>query len=355
MSDRKSAKQIDLSQVAVMDAAQKAYRIDAFFKNLLPPLTDEQRRELKDGIRRNGKCDALKAARIKGLSGLPILWDGHNRDQIIAELRAEGASVADPVVEVTDFENRSEVALEMIRNQDGRRNWTVAEKAFAIVSHESSKEISDAAKQRQLSGKKVGLHEGQGTADAGRTDKILGDMVGCGRDSIRKARKVLRHADPKLIEDVRTQKVSLRDAHKQVVEKEFIQRAEQARSERRPYEYTESDGWENQILCGDAAEKLRIVPANAASLVFFSPPYPTTLVKYDLYEYDGYSRWLRMLYRVIKRAARTLRKGGRVIINVDATSDSMTHSTTKYDVEYDVKTLAKRAGLTFSDDIVWFK
>jgi site-specific DNA-methyltransferase (adenine-specific) len=62
-----------------------------------------------------------------------------------------------------------------------------------------------------------------------------------------------------------------------------------------------------------------------------------------------------LLYRVISRAARTLRNGGRVIINVDATSDSMSNSTTKYDVEYDVKTLAKRAGLTFSDDIVWFK
>lgn len=141
MSDRKAAKRIDLPQAAVMDAAQKAYRIDDFFNNLLPPLTVEQRRDLKEGIRRNEKCDALKAARIKGMSGLPILWDGHNRDQIVAELRAEGASVADPVVEVSDSENRSEVALEMIRNQDGRRNWTVAEKAFAIVSALSSSSL----------------------------------------------------------------------------------------------------------------------------------------------------------------------------------------------------------------------
>ena len=44
-----------------------------------------------------------------------------------------------------------------------------------------------------------------------------------------------------------------------------------------------------------------------------------------------------------------------MIVNVDATSDGMTSATTKYDVQYDVKTLAKRAGLTFSDDIVWFK
>lgn len=356
MSDRKSAIRIEQPPASALAAAAKLYRIDAFFKTLLPPLTAEQRRELKDGVRKNGKCDPIKAARIKGVAGLPILWDGHNRDEIIAELRAEGASIADPVVEVTDFDSRSEVALEMIRNQDGRRNWTVAEKAFAIVSHESSNEIMDAAKKRQLSGKKVGLHEGQGKAEAGRTDKILGDMVGCGRDSIRKARNVLRHADPELIDAVRTQKVSLRDAHKTVVEKQFSQRAEQARLDRMPYEYVESDGWENQILCGHAAEKLRMIPANAASLVFFSPPYATTLVKYDLYNYDGdYRRWLRMLYRIIKRAAQTLREGGRAVINVDATSDCMKHVTTKYDVQYDVKTLAKRAGLTFSDDIAWFK
>jgi site-specific DNA-methyltransferase (adenine-specific) len=99
-----------------------------------------------------------------------------------------------------------------------------------------------------------------------------------------------------------------------------------------------------------------MVPANVASLVFFSPPYPTALVKYDRYNYDGdYRRWQRKLYRIIKRSARTLRCGGRVIINVDATSDTMKNATTKYDVEYDVKTLAKRAGLTFADDIVWFK
>src|SRR5689334_5490496 len=89
----------------------KVYRVDDFFKKLLPPLTESERAMLKDGIRRDGKCDPLKAARITGEDGQPILWDGHNRDEIIAELRAEGVPVADPAVEVRDFADRSEVAL----------------------------------------------------------------------------------------------------------------------------------------------------------------------------------------------------------------------------------------------------
>jgi len=345
----------DQDQTVSGNLPQKQYRIDAFFKGLLPPLSAVPRSELKEGIRRKGKCDRVKAARIAGEEGKPILWEGHHRDEIIDELRAEGCTVADPDVEVSDFASRSEVAMEMIRNQDARRNWTPAEKAFAIVSNEAAKEIGDEAKRRQKAGKKAGLFEGQAQA-AGRTDAILAQMVGCGRDYIRKARNVLKHGDAELIQQVRTQQVSLRDAHKTVVEKQFKQKAEQARKLRQPYEYAESNGWENQILLGDAAQKLRIVPAGVASLVFFSPPYPTTLVHYDLYEYDGdYRRWMRGLFRVLKRAHHALRRGGRVVINVDATSDCMKHATTKYDVQYDVKTLAKRAGLTFADDIAWFK
>ncbi len=344
---------VEQPQVA-SEVSSKAYRLDAFFKGLLPPLTAEERRELKEGIRQNGKCDSVKAARIRGETGLAVLWDGHNRDELIAELRREGHVIADAEIEITDFESRSDVAMAIIRNQNARRNWAVSERAFAVVSNESSKELAAEAKRRQMSGKKVGLHEGQ--APKGRTDDVLAAMAGCGRDSIRKARKVKQFGNSELIEQVRTQQISLRDAHKRVVEAEFKNRAEQARSERAPYEYREADGWENQILCGEAADRLRSVPADVASLVFFSPPYPTALVAYDLYKYDGdYKQWMRNLYRIIKRCHKALRSGGRIVINVDATSDSMKNSTTKYDVQYDVKSLAKRAGFTFSDDIVWYK
>lgn len=139
---------------------------------------------------------------------------------------------------------------------------------------------------------------------------------------------MFRHADPALIEAVRSQKTSLRDAHKRLAEKQLEARAEQARSERRPYEYRLTDGWENQILCGDAAQKLRMVPRNVASLVFFSPPYPTRLVKYDRYEYASYNKWLREMHKVLVRASHALKTGGRMVINVDATSDTLAKMTT---------------------------
>lgn len=253
MSDPKSS--VSVPQSDGLLANEKPYQIDSFFKNLLPPLTPEQRAELKDGIRRIGKCDAIKAWRISGGSGQPILWDGHNRDEIVDELRSEGVVVADPVVEISDFDSRSDVTLEIIRNQNARRNWTVEEKAFAIVSNESSKEVADEAKRRQFSGKRVGLREGE-AATKGRTDDILGQMAGCGRDFIRKSRIVVRHGDATLIDAVRTQKISLREAHKRVVEQQFTARAEKARAERRPYEYMETDGWENQILCGERGAEI---------------------------------------------------------------------------------------------------
>ena len=76
-----------------------------------------------------------------------------------------------------------------------------------------------------------------------------------------------------------------------------------------------------------------MIPNGVASLIFFSPPYATRLVKYDRYSYDGdYRKWMRQLFRIIKRSAQRLRSGGRVIINVDATSDCMKQVTTKFDV-----------------------
>ncbi|MCL2422066.1 MAG: hypothetical protein FWD03_09435 [Defluviitaleaceae bacterium] len=89
-------------------------RIDPAFKQLIPPLSDEEYRQLEANIVSSRKCrDAI------------ILWDGiiidgHNRFYICATHGIEFE-----VKEMT-FESREEVKLWILENQMGRRNLTDA-------------------------------------------------------------------------------------------------------------------------------------------------------------------------------------------------------------------------------------
>ena len=89
-------------------------RVDAEFKTLIPPLAEEERRQLEENILTGKKCrDAI------------VLWngvivDGHNRYEICTQHGIEFE-----VTEV-DFASREEAKLWILENQLSRRNLTDA-------------------------------------------------------------------------------------------------------------------------------------------------------------------------------------------------------------------------------------
>lgn len=100
--------------------------VDTEFKNLIPPLTDDEYKGLEASILEEGCRDAL------------ILWgdtivDGHNRYEICTK-----HNIAFNTVQM-DFDSRDDAMLWMIDNQKARRNLnayargTLEEKAISII------------------------------------------------------------------------------------------------------------------------------------------------------------------------------------------------------------------------------
>lgn len=89
--------------------AQNTVKIDDEFKNLIPPLADDEFQQLEENILRDGIQDSLKTWR-------GILIDGHNRYQI-----AQKHGLPFKVTEM-EFADRDAVKMWIVQNQFGRRN-----------------------------------------------------------------------------------------------------------------------------------------------------------------------------------------------------------------------------------------
>lgn len=89
--------------------AQNTVKIDDEFKNLIPPLADDEFQQLEENLLRDGIQDSLKTWR-------GILIDGHNRYQI-----AQKHGLPFKVTEM-EFADRDAVKMWIVQNQFGRRN-----------------------------------------------------------------------------------------------------------------------------------------------------------------------------------------------------------------------------------------
>ncbi|NJO02316.1 MAG: ParB N-terminal domain-containing protein [Bacteroidia bacterium] len=91
------------------------------FKNLIPPLAQEEFYNLEENILTEGCRDALI---VWNNQGEYILIDGHNRYQICAHHKL------DFKVHVMEFENEDQVSDWMVNNQLGKRNVTEETKSY---------------------------------------------------------------------------------------------------------------------------------------------------------------------------------------------------------------------------------
>lgn len=84
-------------------------RIDQEFKNLIPPLTFDERTGLKENLMKNGCLDSIKT-----WNG--VIVDGHNRYDICTE------SKLDFNTDELSFKDKNDVKIWMIRQQLDKRN-----------------------------------------------------------------------------------------------------------------------------------------------------------------------------------------------------------------------------------------
>lgn len=113
----------------------KPLKIDEEFKNLLPPLTDDERSELESDIKKHGVLSPI-------ITWNGFIIDGHNRYEIC---QRNGIEI--PATKELEFANKSDAMDWIIRHQTGRRNLTRSQ--LTIAYEKIRAQLAEEAKERQ--------------------------------------------------------------------------------------------------------------------------------------------------------------------------------------------------------------
>jgi len=170
--------------------------VDEDFKEVLRPLTPEAFEMLKQDIAKNGIHDPLWCWEHEGR--LDIV-DGHNRREICLQLGITKVPIRRKV-----FQNKNDAMMWILHNQIMRRNLNTFQKAEAILKLNDF--YAEKAKERQrAAGKDLTQNFGEG----GEVNEALGKLIDSSPETIRKVKKILKHAVQDDIDALRKGEVSI--------------------------------------------------------------------------------------------------------------------------------------------------
>lgn len=175
-------------------------RIDKEFESLIPPLSDDEFKQLEENCLRDGIRDPLILWSLP--NGDNILVDGHNRWKIAAQ--HGGMSFTTKCIE---FDDRDEVKAWIIRNQFGRRNLSAYDRS--VLALKLKPLIAEKAKKKQASHTKQGY---QKSDKAEHTAKELAKVAGVSHDTIRRVERIEKEAPEGIKQAVREGKLSINQA-----------------------------------------------------------------------------------------------------------------------------------------------
>lgn len=182
--------------------------IDPEFQALIPPLTDDEFRQLKENCVKDGIRDAL-------VTWNGILIDGHNRFKIAAK---HGLSWTEKKME---FPDRDAVIAWIAGNQLGRRNLHPLDQEHLLDVKRQAELRS--AKTRQ--GYRSDLHDDfrEKFPESGkRVRDIIGEQIGVSGRQVDKLHTINQKASPELKQQVRSGEVSVNGAYQQIRRNEIF-------------------------------------------------------------------------------------------------------------------------------------
>ena len=179
-------------------------KVDKALRDIIPPPSPEELKELEESLRSNG-CE-MPLVVWRGM-----IIDGHNRYDIC---RKYGIPFA---VEKKDFVTRDEAILWMIKNQLGRRNLNAYQRAELVMRFEPL--IRQEAEERMKRGRQIYEH---GDKRQGDTREILGKMAGVSSNTMDKVMALHAHADEATKKKLREGTLSIHKAHTVLKEKEQL-------------------------------------------------------------------------------------------------------------------------------------
>lgn len=214
--------------------------IDSEFKDLIPPLSSEEYKQLEENILKDGIRDSL----VIWDNGTDwILIDGHNRFEIAQKHNLPYNQRR------MEFPNRDAVKEWIIRNQLGRRNipaYVRAELALRLkpIIAEKAKE-----KQAEYHGNQYdGLSQKSVKVQTPRIDtqKEVAKAAGVSHDTIHKVEKIQEKATEEQKQDLRTGKRSINEVYRGIIADEHETKRQEADRELREAKKRHADYTENK-------------------------------------------------------------------------------------------------------------
>lgn len=177
--------------------------IDKEFKSLIPPLSDDEFKQLEENCRRDGIRDPLVTWPQD--DGTEILIDGYNRWNI----SAKNAGIPFKVVQKS-FNSREDAAEWILKNQLGRRNLPTYVKAQLALKLKPV--IAERAKANERLGGKGSQKSVNHKTD---TQKELARVAGVSHDTIHKVEVIEKHGTPEIKAKARSGEISTNEAYRQ--------------------------------------------------------------------------------------------------------------------------------------------
>lgn len=182
-------------------------RIDKEFESLIPPLTDEEFKQLEENIVRDGIRDPLVVWHVP--NGDDILIDGHNRWKIAAK----HAGIPFDIKRM-NFDLRDDVKAWIIQNQLGRRN--VNDFVRSELAIQLKPLLAAQAKKRQG----TRTDKGNIVQNSARSRDELAKVAGVSHDTIRKVEKIKEMGTQEQIQQARSGEKSINRVFNEVMDKE---------------------------------------------------------------------------------------------------------------------------------------
>lgn len=177
--------------------------INPKFKNLIPPLTQDERKQLEENILDEGIREPL-------ITWNGILIDGHNRYSIAKKFGLEFQT------KEMDFENESDAEIWIIKNQFGRRNLSKYDRS--ILALRLKPVIAERAKEN------LHLSDGKGCQKSDKvkpvdTKKEVAKLAGVSHDTIHRVETIEASGNDRIREKVRSGEISINEAYLAVTPK----------------------------------------------------------------------------------------------------------------------------------------
>lgn len=171
--------------------------IDNEFKNLIPPLTPDERKGLEESILAEGCRDAL-------IAWNGVLVDGHNRYEICEKYGLPYA------VTETDFASREAVIEWIIKNQFSRRNLPLYERARLALRLKPV--IAERAKENQGTRTDILTNLSKGFNPTNTRQEVAA-ASGVSEGTLAKVEKIEANASEKTKEALRRGEMSINQAY----------------------------------------------------------------------------------------------------------------------------------------------